>query len=188
MRRERRRERLVHVALAAAVVAGGLVVNHVERTGGSARSFVHVGEPGERLPLWPGSVVVHGARAASELETEYQGRPPTDGVWVAVDLSVAGGDQPGPIPDVRLVDAQGRSFDTTDRAGLLALPEPQPASPVRGEVVFEVPADALGEVVVVVATRFENSFGAEAHVGLVVEEVDRMPLVVAEPELLEPLP
>lgn len=182
------RDRLVHLGLAVAVLAGGLVVNHVDRNGGSTRSFVSTGSVGERLPLWPGSVVVHGARAASELETDYQGRPPTNGVWVAVDLSVAGGDQPGPYADVRIVDAQGRTFDATDRAGMQSLGPPQPASPLRGEVAFEVPEDALGDLVVVVAARAEDSLGAEARVPVTVKDVDREPLVIAEPELLGPLP
>ncbi len=194
MNRRRTGERLVNVALVVVVLAGGLVVNHVQRYGSSLRSFVGQGQLGERLELWPGSVVVHAVRAARELDTsglDVLGGgstvPPTGGVWVAVDLSVAGGDQPGPSARVQLVDASGRTFDPSDRAEASFAGRPQPGAQHRYEVVFEVPEDALGEMTVVVAERFPYQLGAEVRVPVDVVDVADDALVPAEPVLEDPV-
>lgn len=184
------RDRLAQAALAAVVLAGGLLLNHLERFGGSHRSYVSSGEVGDRLAVWPGSVVVHGARAAQVVQTPYDGPASTEGAWVAVDLTLAGGDQAGPLADVTLVDRQGRAFSTSYRAGAEYVGPAEPSSPVRGEVVFEVPRDALGRFTVVVHEylRGADALGGEARVPVTVEDVSTEVLVPAEAQLEEPWP
>ncbi len=182
------RQKLVHVGLAVVVLAGGLLVNHVERHALIFRPFVTTGEVGELVPVWPGVVTVHGARAAETVETPFDGPAGTDGVWVAVDLSIAGGDQPGPFAEVHLVDAAGREFAVARRASTDNLGSPQPASPIRGELVYEVPEDALGRLTVVVRGRSDARLGGEARIPVVVDEVSSELLVPAPRELQEPLP
>ncbi|WP_182113512.1 MULTISPECIES: hypothetical protein [unclassified Actinotalea] len=193
MSARRGREAVVHAVVVAVVLAGGLAVNHVQRYGASVRSFVAYGEPGERLDVWPGSVVVHGVRASRTLDVSESTMfgdppppPPTDGVWVAVDLAVAGGDQPGPVPRVQLVDASDRTFEPTNRARASYPGRAQPGSQHRWEVVFEIPADAVGPVTVVVADRFPYQLGAEAHVATHVGPVSDEPLVPDAAALVEP--
>ncbi|MBX9244204.1 hypothetical protein ICW40_05210 [Actinotalea ferrariae] len=180
------RRHLIHVALAVLVLAGGLVINHAERHETTTRPFVVTGRVGDRVPVWPGGVVVHGARAGKVADDGYGGEVRTQGVWVAVDVSFAGGDQPGPLAELRLVDAEGRTYDATDRLDHGFLGEPQPASPVRAEVVFEVPEDALGRLTVVADPLYQGKLGQRAHVDVVVDEVEPAVLLPARAVLEEP--
>ncbi len=182
------RRHLVHLVLAALVLAGALAVNHAETNLTIFRAFVVTGTAGEWLPVWPGSAVVHGARAAKILEGSDGEELRTQGVWVAVDLSVAGGDQEGPLAQVWLVDADGRRFDASERVQGSFMTEPQPASPVRSEVVFEIPEDSLGRLTVVVGERYQARFSQHARVRVVVDTLDPEPLVPAPARLEEPLP
>ncbi|MPV36038.1 DUF4352 domain-containing protein [Georgenia subflava] len=177
------RERVTVLVLAAVVLAGGLFVNHAERAWSSTRPFESTGPAGEPVPVWPGTVTVHGARAAATLDDGYGGTLTTTGAWVAVDLSVTGGDQPLRTAAFWLEDGSGRTFDATRRVAGNYPGVAQPGSPVRTEVVFEVPRDALGEVDVHVSTLAVPQLSAVAGVPVVVDGVDPGPLSTRGPEL-----
>jgi hypothetical protein len=163
------RNRVTVGLLTALVLAGGLLVNHADRAWPIIRPFVTAGERGRPADLWPGSVTVHGARAARLLGDGYGGTLSTGGVWVAVDLSVAGGDRPLDVGAFALVDAEGRSYDATRRITPNRPGIAQPASPVRTEVVFEVPEHALGALTLRASTLAVPRLSAVAEVPVPVE-------------------
>src|SRR5699024_6125781 len=70
---------------------------------------------------------------------------PTSGVWVVVDLSYAAHTRSTYLSALMLVDDQGRQWESSQRAPV-TLPPAEPDLWQRGEVAFEVPADALGEM------------------------------------------
>jgi hypothetical protein len=161
--------RVTVAVLAALTVAGGLLVNHAERAWPATRPFVTAGETGRPADLWPGSVTVHGARAARLLGDGYGGSLTTDGVWVAVDLSVAGRDRPLQVGAFALVDAEGRSYDATRRISPNRPGVAQPAAPVRTEVVFEVPEDALAALALRASAQSVPQLSAVVEVPVRVE-------------------
>jgi len=169
--------RVTVVALAALVVAGGLLANHAERAWPATRPFVTHGEAGEAVPLEPGTVTVHGARAARTLDDGYGGEVTTAGVWVAVDLSVSGGDRPLRVGSFALVDEDGRTFDATRRVSLNDTGLAQPGSPVRTEILFEVPEDAVGAVALRASELTVPMLSAVAEVPVAVGTVEETPLV-----------
>lgn len=182
--------RLVHVLLAALVVAGGVAVDQSDHYQNVTRSFVTSGDAGEEVPVWPGVLVVHGARSATVLDDDWDGELTTRGAWVAVDLSLAGGDQPLLAPRFWLEDASGREFAASNRlSSASAITKAQPGSPVRGEVVFEVPRDALGPVTLIARQRSEGQLGAVARIRLDAPEPEGdAPLVPASATLTRPAP
>lgn len=161
------------VVLAVLVVGGGLLVNHVERAVVVTRPFVSAGVTGQETPLWPGTLVVHGARSGQVLATGFGDDLSTGGVWVAVDISVSGDDRPMNAQSFWLTDARGRTFDATERVMANQPGEAQPGSPIRTEILFEVPRDALGPM----------TFGAAATwIVHDVSAVAAVPVLVGDPE------
>lgn len=169
--------RVTVAALAALVVTGGLLANHADRAWPATRPFVTQGEQGEPAPLEPGTVTVHGARAARTLDDGSGGELTTAGVWVAVDVSVAGGDQPLRAGSFALVDDDGRAFDATRRLGLNHPGLAQPGSPVRSEIVFEVPEDALGTLVLRASVLTVPQLSAVTEVPVAVDTAEETPMV-----------
>ena len=91
------------------------------------------------------------SRSGPELAgDEFGGGPPvldTAGVWVLVKVRVEGLREPTRIAYAALVDGQGRTFRSTFRTSQPLVDRTlQPQLPVEGEIVFEVPADALGQM------------------------------------------
>ncbi|WP_345042572.1 hypothetical protein [Georgenia daeguensis] len=180
------RDRLTVAALAVLVVAGGLLVNHADRAWPATRPFVTAGEQGRPAALWPGSVTVHSARAARGLADGYGGSLTTGGVWVAVDLSVTGGDRPLDVGAFQLVDGEGRSYDATRRLSPNAPGTAQPSSPVRAEVIFEVPESTLGALTLRASTLAVPQLSAVAEVpvrlaGAVGAELEPRPTTLETP-------
>lgn len=79
---------------------------------------------------------------------EFGGGPPvldTSGVWVLVRVRAEGLREPARIGYAALVDQQGRTFRSSSRADQDLVDRPlQPQLEVEGEIVFEIPADAVG--------------------------------------------
>ncbi|SRR5690606_3346950 len=174
--------RLVVALLAVAVLGAGLLVDHAERAWPSTRPFVRTGTVGEEVRLWPGWVEVRGARAANSYVDPYGDEIPTDGVWVAVDVVLTGGREPVGVAQWTLEDAAGRRFQASERGGAYLMDSAQPESPLRGEIVFEVPRDALGRLVVRAGTRgADDRLGAVAAIDVTVEEVSQRPMTAEQP-------
>ena len=178
--------RLTVAALTALVVAGGLLANHAERAWPATRPFVTQGRVGAAVPLAPGTVTVHGARAARTLDDGYGGELTTAGVWVAVDLSVSGTGRPLRVGGFSLVDDGGRAFDATRRLSPNHPGAAQPGSPVRAEIVFEVPEDALGGLALRASELSVPQLSAVAEVPVPVGPVGSAPLLPRGATLEEP--
>ncbi|WP_098483458.1 hypothetical protein [Georgenia soli] len=178
--------RLTVAALTAVVVAGGLLANHAERAWPATRPFVTQGAPGDTVPLEPGTVTVHGARAARTLDDGYGGELTTAGVWVAVDLSVSGTEKPLRVGRFSLVDDDGRAFDATRRLSPNHPGAAQPGSPIRTEIVFEIPEDALGGLALRASELSVPQLSAVAEVPVPVGPVDDTPLAPRAATLEEP--
>ena len=73
---------------------------------------------------------------------------------VAVDISVSGDDRPMDAASFWLEDGQGRTFDATERVIANQPGTAQPGSPIRTEILFEVPRDALGPMTFSAATTW----------------------------------
>ncbi|MFC7404337.1 hypothetical protein [Georgenia alba] len=172
--------------LAAAVLAAGMLATHAETEWPVERGFAHHGAVGEELVVQPGTVVVHGARAAAAYSDGYDGTLASDGVWVAVDVTLTGGREPVDISTWSLRDGAGRRYLVSDRALPGSFGAVQPGSPVRGEVVFEVPRDALGDVEIWVNHGIDEPRLADyAVVPVHVERLAHEPMT-AEPPALVP--
>lgn len=178
--------RLTVAALTALVVAGGLLANHAERAWPVTRPFVSRGEVGDAVPLASGALAVHGARAARTLDDGYGGELSTAGVWVAVDVSVSGRDRPLRVGAFSLVDDDGRAFAATRRLSPNHPGLAQPGSPVRAEIVFELPEDALGGLTLRASELAVPQLSAVAEVPVRVATVDSAPLVPSGVTLEEP--
>ena len=176
---------LVQVVLAVVVLSGGLLVEHVEGQSLAVRPFVSTGVVGEPVAAGAGTVVVHRARAATELADGLGGLLTTSGVWVAVDLSLTGRDGPATLGALHLQDATGRQFAASRRVSLNGLGRAQPGSPIRGEVLFEVPRDAVEQVTLIASELLGPLLSGTARVPVPVELVQG-PLVRAATTLGDP--
>lgn len=177
--------RVTVAALAALVVAGGLLADHAERAWPATRPFVTQGETGEPASLAPGTITVHGARAARTLDDGFGTELDTAGVWIAVDLSVSGGDRPLGVGAFSLVDDDGRAYDATRRLTPNYPGLAQPGSPVRSEVLFEVPEEALGALVLRASVLTVPQLSAVTEVPVTVP-VEETPMVLRERTLEAP--
>jgi hypothetical protein len=129
--------------VAAAVVAGGLANLVDARLLASGREVVVRGVEAEDVVVGNIQLHVHGATASPQLDDggEVFTSP---GTFVAVDLSYATTDAWGSPEEILLVDGQGRQFSTP--GGFSSPGDAWVAGPdiwLRGQLLFEVPPDAL---------------------------------------------
>lgn len=171
--------------MALIVVAAGAVASRAETWWPPTSPFVRAAAVGEPVTVEPVRVTVHGARAATVL-ADGLGELTSDGSWVAVDITAAALAEPAPIMGMALRDREGREYEQTDRAtNAMVGAAFDPLVPERGEVVFEVPADALGELTLVISPESPGRMvpRAEAEVPLTVDEVADEPLTPRVREL-----
>jgi hypothetical protein len=111
---------------------------------------VHVGTPGEQVTVNPMWVRVNDVHAATVVIGEEQQELDTSGAWVIVDLTAAALSAPDLIERMLLRDEDGREYRASTRVENPMLKTPfEPGIPERGDVVFEVPTDALGNVTLI---------------------------------------
>ncbi|MGC0249853.1 hypothetical protein [Pseudactinotalea sp. Z1748] len=181
------RRALLTALLALAVVAAGMVVNAWEEGRVSTAQIPTTVEFGQDSRVHPVTVHLHEARPVAALTGSGGETLATSGLWVVLDLSYATDEREVFVSSMVLVDDQGRQFEVSGRAPTgLWLAEPDLWQ--RGEVAFEVPADALGEMAleIYVESRWLYApvrFG-RAQVYLDPGDVEPGPVELARRELL----
>lgn len=141
----RRRSWALAAMLAAAVVMGG-VANWIDDTFlASGRHTVEHAEEGRDSTVGNFQVRVHGARSSATLEDGEVVASP--GSFVVVDTSYATTDAWDTPEEVVLIDGDDREF--TEPSGFGSAGGAWAAGPdiwFRGTLLFEVPADAVGDL------------------------------------------
>lgn len=175
--------------LTVVVVAAGVGVNQAnERLPPYGETSVAM-ELGRDAVVPPFQILVHGARGAEHVQ-DITGEPLTSsGVWVLVELSYATLDRSGTPQEFELRDSSGRRFRSSER---VAGANPWEAGAdiwLRGEIVFEVPRDALGELTLVVWPQGRDQ-GLPNRYGQLLLWVDPLAVeeelaVLAQPVLLD---
>ena len=150
--RPRRPSPLRIAAAVTMVIVAGAVAARAETWWPVAGPFIQEGSGADRIDVDPVWVTVHDVTAATAVTGTYDDVVDTDGAWLLVDVTFEAQDEPSTVSEVAVRDAAGREFRQSDRVdnpmigGTL-----DPGLPERGHVVLEVPADALGDLVVVVS-------------------------------------
>lgn len=179
--------RVITAVLAVIVVLVGVGVNDLEEGRAATEQIPTPVVAGQDSSISSVSVHLHGARAV-EAVVDGTGEPiPTSGLWVVADLSYAAHQRATFINSIMLVDSQGRQYEHSPRPRV-TLRTAEPDLWQRGEVAFEVPADALGEMVleIYVESRWLLApvrFG-RAHVQVGPEDVQRQAVELRRIELL----
>jgi hypothetical protein len=125
---------------------------------GVQRPFAKSGEPGEGMNIRTFTVTVQTARAASALQMGKSAQA-TQGAWVIVRVRLVANTEPTHIGYAALRDRAGRTFLATDRIRQPLLDGArtfQPGIAMEGEVVFEVPKDALAGLTALFAADAEQ--------------------------------
>ena len=142
--------------MAAVAVAIGAGIKWIGPDPASAlRPFAKAGAPGESLNVRTFTITVQTARAATSLQAGGAAQP-TQGVWVIVRVRLIANLEPTHVGYAAVRDGAGRTFLASDRVkqplidGSRAF---QPGIPIEGEVVFEVPQDALDGLTVLFAAH-----------------------------------
>ncbi|GIH10170.1 hypothetical protein Rhe02_82370 [Rhizocola hellebori] len=144
------------VAMAAAAVAIGAGVRWLgPDPASSQRPFAQAGAPGESLDVRTFTITVQAARAASSLQAGGAAQA-TQGVWVIVRVRLAANHEPTQVGYAAVRDRAGRTYLASDRVRqpLIDGSRPfQPGIPIEGEVIFEVPKDALDSLTALFAAH-----------------------------------
>jgi len=124
---------------------------------GARSPFTKSGEPGQSVDVRTFTVTLRTARAAPSLQ---MGKTllATPGAWVIVRVHLVGKTEPIHVGYAALRDHTGRTFLATDRIRQPLLDGArtfQPGIGLEGDVVFEVPKDALAGLTAL--------FAADAH-------------------------
>lgn len=151
--RARRTSKVATGFVVAVTITAGAISHRAADWWPPAGPFVAGAAVGERVEVPPVAVIVHGARAGMVLADDLGDEQlTTDGVWIAVDVTVDALDEPSPVGEFELRDEQGRSYRQSNRmSNDMAGQAFEPGIAERGDVVFEVPWDALGALVLVVS-------------------------------------
>ncbi|WP_158602899.1 hypothetical protein [Jiangella rhizosphaerae] len=186
-RRARRPSPAALAAMIAVVVAAGAVGARADTWWPRTGPFVDAAAAGEPVVVEPVRVTVHGARAATVLADGLDEKD-SEGIWIAVDVTASALDEPAVIAGMALRDRRGREYASSNRATNPMIGTPfDPRVPERGEVVFEVPSDALGRLTLVISPDAPGRTvpRAEAEVALRVDEAGGEPLTPRPRELAE---
>lgn len=142
------------------------------------------GSVGADLAVGEFQVQVHGAQAGPDLEDGEVVTSP--GMFLLVDLSYATTRAWDTPEEVVLLDGQGREF--TNPSGFGSTGQPWEAGPdiwLRGDLLFEVPADALDGLVLEIRPQRTDPRLPSSALRIPLEaEVSTEPLSVARPEVL----
>lgn len=151
--RTRRPSRGATAAVIVLTIATGAVSNSATDWWPPTGPFVTSGDVGERIEVPPVSVVVHGVRAGTLLvDFGADDGLTTDGVWIAVDVTAEALSEPSNIGEFALRDERGRSYRQSNRVSNDMVGRAfDPGISERGDVVFELPRDALDGLVLVVS-------------------------------------
>ena len=147
-----RARRLRTIALVVFALIAGTAVNRLTpEPVRSQQPFLLSGSVGSPVAARTFTLTALDSRTGPELAgDEFGSGPPvldTAGVWVMVKVRVESLREPTRIAYAALVDEQGRTFRSTFRTTQNLVDRTlQPQLPVEGEIVFEVPADALGRM------------------------------------------
>ncbi|MDI1459821.1 hypothetical protein QEZ54_02465 [Catellatospora sp. KI3] len=100
----------------------------------------------------------------------------TQGVWVIAKIRAVAADRTSRIGWAALRDGRGRTFLTSDRLQQFMLNHPlQPGIPVEGEIVFEVPADAAGDLTLLLAKNsLEQEMDSMIAIPLPISDVSKV--------------
>lgn len=179
--------RIASGAIAVGLVLATLVIGAgLNWAGPSAarvlRPFTTSGEQGEKLQLRTFTVTVQNSRAAATVQsgdTAVQ----TQGAWVILRVRVTANTEPTPIGYAALRDHAGRTYLATSRLAQPLLNGKrtfQPGISLEGEVVFEVPKDALDGLTAIFASRADQ-LGQEPLALDAMAEVDLPGLSTIDP-------
>ncbi|WP_159620974.1 hypothetical protein [Ruania rhizosphaerae] len=168
------------------VLAAGVGVNaltdRTEPSGSVSTRFAL----GEDVRIGEFQVHVHDVRAAQTLDDD--GVPlQTSGIWVIVDYSAATTREPAYSPNLGLRDSEGRTYSISSRSPVSDW-RVAPDTWTRGEVAFEVAADALGDLTLYV-WAYPRTVAEDVPVGygvttISLEEISADRVILDEPELL----
>jgi hypothetical protein len=158
------------VGMAALAVAIGAGVKWLGPDPASAlRPFANAGAPGKELDVRTFTITVQSARTASSLQAGGAAQP-TQGVWVIVRVRLTANHEPTPVGYAAVRDRAGRTYLASDRVQqpLIDGSRPfQPGIPIEGDVIFEVPKDALDGLTALFAAHPDRlALDAMAEVGL----------------------
>ncbi|HZN74736.1 MAG TPA: DUF4352 domain-containing protein [Micromonosporaceae bacterium] len=138
------------VLLLGALAIGGVVTAVTPDTDVHARPFAHRGTVGEPVDGRTFEATVVGFRGAARFATDEIAAPDkehdTDGIWLIVTLRVVAKDKTTTIGYGAVRDARGRTYLASTRIDQPLVGsgrDLQPGIPVEGDVVFEVPRDAV---------------------------------------------
>jgi len=191
--------RLVTVPLSlllilATIVVGQEIIRRAPDYDSGSRPYVHAGGIGDTVDGLTFSVVVASVSGASTVRAGFDEDYHTDGVFVAVRAKVTAHSEVVLLQHIAVVDRAGRVFEATPRffqvfGGYYRF---QPAVPVAGEIIFEVPRDAVAGLVLQVSADQildrRNQTIAQVDLGLGQSTVDKWlaapePLELADPEV-----
>ena len=152
--------RLVTVPLSlllilATIVVGQEIIRRAPDYDSGSRPYVHTGGIGDTVDGLTFSVVVASVSGASTVRAGFDEDYRTDGVFVAVRAKVTAHSEAVLLEHIAVVDRDGRVFVATPRffqvfGGYYRF---QPAVPIAGEIIFEVPRDAASGLVVAAVGR-----------------------------------
>ena len=190
-----RARRLRTVALVVFALIAGTAVNRLTPDPVRSQDPILLSAPaGTPVEARTFSLTALDSRTGPELAgDEFGGGPPvldTGGVWVLVKVRVEALREPTRIAYAALVDEQGRTFRATFRTTQNLVDRTlQPQLPVEGEIVFEVPAAALGRMRLRVSPGgIDQRLEAMTDIALSVDPPPEglFPLVPAETRLVKP--
>jgi hypothetical protein len=173
------------------VVVGSEIIKRSPDFDDGSRPYVHTGHIGDTVDGLSFSVVVDSVRGAGTVSARFNEEYRTDGVFVAVRAKVTAYDEVVLLREIAVIDRTGRRFDATARfTQHMVLRRFQPAIPVVGEIIFEIPRDAGPGLVLRVAEdlNLDNRNQTIAQVDLALDQptVDGW-LAAPEPLELAPL-
>jgi hypothetical protein len=159
----------------AALAAGGAFTARVPDTDARERPFVRAGRLGEPVDARTFDATVVAVRGGTSVERTGRTRT-TGGVWVLARVRLSARQAPVSVDYATLRDGRGRMFLATTRLSqpLVSGGHPlQPGIVVEGEIVFEVPRDAVtSRLAIRLADASDPRVDAVAEVPLAIERSD----------------
>lgn len=130
--------------LVVATLAAGVEI--IVRTPDSdhiSRYFLRSGDVGERVEALDFAATVTSVRGGTAVVGDRGQELHTDGAWILVRIRVEALTEPQSLRFGAIYDRRGRTFEYAGRVDQLLDAEVQPGIPIEGEMIFEVPRDAV---------------------------------------------